>query len=140
MDPATTPTSAGPPSHPEAESARKRRLHRRLEPDRATHERSGLGTTHHLTVAFTHVRYGLSVITSNTPDSAWEAAFVRGMREAIGYIDAAIYELGLLTGGDEPVDQRAYDPELWEHVRGLVEAEEWGKVASQTAIFSSTSV
>lgn len=27
------------------------------------------------------------------------------------------------------------DPELWEHVEDLIHAEDWGKVASQTAIF-----
>ena len=30
---------------------------------------------------------------------------------------------------------RSFDPELWEHVRKLVEDEDWGKVAPQTAIF-----
>jgi hypothetical protein len=94
-----------------------------------------LGQQHHIAKAFSEVRYSLSVYTSSTPDSAWERAFVGDMQAALGYIDAAIYELGLLSSGDEPVDQRAYDPELWDHVRGLVEAEEWAKVASQTAIF-----
>jgi hypothetical protein len=65
-------------------------------------------------------------------DSPW---FIKGVQEALGYIDAAIYELGFLTGVDEPVDQRAFDAELWDHVKALVEAEDWGKVASQTAIF-----
>jgi hypothetical protein len=94
-----------------------------------------LGQQHHITKAFNEVRYTLTFYTDSTPDSAWDKAFVRGMQAALGYIDAAIYELGLLTSGDEPVDQRAYDAELWDHVRGLVEAEEWAKVASQTAIF-----
>ncbi|SCL56492.1 Protein of unknown function (Hypoth_ymh) [Micromonospora chersina] len=38
-------------------------------------------------------------------------------------------------GGDEPMDEHAYDPELWAHVKTEVEDGEWGKVASQTAIF-----
>ncbi|GII53244.1 hypothetical protein Pth03_16330 [Planotetraspora thailandica] len=33
---------------------------------------------------------------------------------AVGLIEGVIYELGLM-GGDEPVDEHAYDPELWAH-------------------------
>lgn len=94
-----------------------------------------LGANHQTTKAFKELRYTLSAWSSPTPDYAWTEAFIRGVHKGVGLIDAAIYELQLLAGGDEPVDQRSYDPELWEHVRGLVDAEEWGKVASQTAIF-----
>jgi Protein of unknown function (Hypoth_ymh) len=33
-------------------------------------------------------------------------------------------------------EDAGFDPELWDHVKGHVIAEEWGKVASQTAIFT----
>jgi hypothetical protein len=79
--------------------------------------------------------YGLSAFWSNTPESAWVDAFARGVNTAVVYIDAAMYELELLAGDDEPVDQRSFDPELWDHVKDLVGSEDWGKVASQTAIF-----
>jgi predicted nucleotide-binding protein len=36
------------------------------------------------------------MFTDSTPASAWERAFVSGVETAIGYIDAAIFELGLL--------------------------------------------
>jgi hypothetical protein len=94
-----------------------------------------LGAQHHITTAFKGVRYGLMAFSSSTPKSAGDDAFIDGVHKATGYIDAAIYELGFLTAGDEPVDERAYYPDLWEHVRALVEAEDWPKVASQTAIF-----
>ncbi|MEU4295377.1 TIGR02391 family protein [Kribbella sp. NPDC026596] len=82
------------------------------------------------------MRYGVMVAWSGMPDNAWDEARHEGIRKACGYLDAAIYELKLSIGDDtEPLDIRAYDPELWEHVKGLVQDEDWGKVASQTAIF-----
>jgi hypothetical protein len=79
--------------------------------------------------------YGLSAWFAGTPERAWVDAFARGVNTAVGYIEAAIYELELLQGDDEPVDQRSFDPELWDHVKDLVGSEDWGKVASQTTIF-----
>lgn len=41
-----------------------------------------------------------------------------------------------LRGEDDgQVDPGSFDPELWDHVEQLVEDQDWGKVASQTAIF-----
>lgn len=57
------------------------------------------------------------------------------IRDACGLIEAALHHLELLSGDDDPVDERAFDPDLWDFVKGLVEDEDWGKVASQTAIF-----
>lgn len=95
-----------------------------------------LGPQHHITSAFQDVSYGYrGLYTASMGDTPHSNAFTAGIRKAVGYIEAAIYELGLLTGDEEPVDQRAFDPELWDHVKGLVETGDWGKVASQTAIF-----
>jgi hypothetical protein len=93
-----------------------------------------LGSGHHIT-AFKKVRYSLLVASANTPDSTWERAFVGGVKDALGHIEAAVFELGLLQAGDEPVDEHVYDPDLWKHVKVHVEDEDWGKVASQAAIF-----
>jgi hypothetical protein len=46
-----------------------------------------------------------------------------------------LYELDLGATSDEAVDETAFDPDLWDHVKIHVEHEEWQKVASQTAIF-----
>lgn len=96
---------------------------------------AALGKRHHLIDEFDGVRYSLSVFTSNTPSSAFDDARRSGIRKVCGLIDAAIYELALLRGDDEPVDERGFDPALWEHVQGIVDAEDWGKVASQVAIY-----
>jgi hypothetical protein len=57
---------------------------------------------------------------------------VRGLVEIA---ERAIYELSLLNDDYEADVPPDVDPELWEHVEDLVYAEDWGKVASQTAIF-----
>jgi hypothetical protein len=94
-----------------------------------------LGEDDHLIESFDKVRFSLGFFTDRTPRSALDNAFSNGLQDACGIIDAAIYQLALLTGDDEPVDERAFDPELWDFVKNLVEDEDWGKVASETAIF-----
>ncbi|WP_349880719.1 TIGR02391 family protein [Micromonospora sp. HUAS YX12] len=93
-----------------------------------------LGADNHLIERFDKIRYGLSVYSSSTPRSSFDQARQGGVRRGCELIDAAIWELGLV-GGDEPVDEHAYDPDLWAHVKTQVEDGEWEKVASQTAIF-----
>lgn len=93
-----------------------------------------LGADNNLVQRFDKVRYSLGIVTERTTQSQFDQATRNGVRRACELIDAAIWEIGLL-GGDEPVDEHAYDPELWAHVKTEVEDGEWGKVASQTAIF-----
>ena len=89
----------------------------------------------HLVDRFDNVSYSLGMWTTRTPASHFDQARHGGIRNACGIIDAALYQLRLRMEDDEPVDLRSFDPELWEHVRQLVEDGDWGKVASQTAIF-----
>ncbi|MEU4553500.1 TIGR02391 family protein [Micromonospora violae] len=93
-----------------------------------------LGADNNLVERFDKVRYSLGMFTDRTPSSAFQEATRRGVRKACELIEAALWELGLASG-EESVDEHAWDPDLWAHVKGLVEDEEWGKVASQTAIF-----
>lgn len=97
---------------------------------------AALGHDDHLVERFDKVRYSLGASSERTPRSAFDNARRGGVRNACGVIDAALYQLRLhAENGEEPVDTRSFDSDLWEHVRGLVEAEDWAKVASQTAIF-----
>lgn len=97
---------------------------------------AAIGPDDHLVSRFDGIRYSLGAFSSSTPESRFIAARHGGIRTVCGVIDAAVYQLRLQTDdSDEPVDQRSYDPELWEHVKNLVADEDWGKVASQTAIF-----
>jgi hypothetical protein len=95
-----------------------------------------LGADHDMVSRFDGTRYSLGMWSTSTPSSAFTQARHGGIRNACGVIDAAIYSLNLtLPDDEEQVDERAYDPELWEHVRGLVEAGDWGKVPANVAIF-----
>ena len=96
---------------------------------------AALGAPDDLVKRLDQVNYQVMIATSGTPQSAFDAARHRGIRSACGLIDAAVYQLELLSGDDGPVDERAFDTDLWEHVKGLVEEGDWGKVASQTVIF-----
>ncbi|MFM9706325.1 TIGR02391 family protein [Streptomyces galilaeus] len=94
-----------------------------------------LGIDHHLTHSFSNNQYGLSVFTSSTPDSVFDAAFLDGVKRASGIIDAALFELEQAGTSDDAVDETAFDPDLWAHVQTHVQNEDWPTVASQTAIF-----
>ncbi|MDZ5445745.1 TIGR02391 family protein [Micromonospora sp. 4G57] len=83
---------------------------------------------------FDKISYSPWVYYDGMPQSVYDESYQSGVSSAIGLLEGAIYELRLATG-DEPVDEHAYDPELWAHVKTEVEDGEWGKVASQTAIF-----
>lgn len=93
-----------------------------------------LGESHDLVRRFDAVSYYSGFAWEGKPDHLDREYFLQAIGEAVGLIDAAVYELEL-EGGDEPVDEHAYDPELWAHVKQQVEDADWGKVASQTAIF-----
>lgn len=101
---------------------------------------AALGKNDHLTTRFDDVSFHLSLRTSNTPERYFDAARHSGIRTACGVIDAALYQLRLTVEEDVQVDVRSYDPELWNHVERLVNDEDWGKVASQTAIFVENAV
>ncbi|GAA1691957.1 hypothetical protein GCM10009745_41670 [Kribbella yunnanensis] len=92
--------------------------------------------THHLVEALDKVRYGVMIMTENTPRSTFDNARRGGIRKACGLLEAAIYELSLQVVGDaDPVDPGAYDRELWEHVKGLVAEEDWVKIPGIVATF-----
>jgi len=96
---------------------------------------AALGGDDHLVQRLDDVRYTLGAWSTSTPNYRFEQARHGGIRNACGVIDAAIYQLRLRVDDEEPVDLRSFDPELWEHVKRLVEDQDWGKVASQAAIF-----
>ena len=88
---------------------------------------AALGTDDHLVERFDKVRYSLGMFTERTPQSAFDDARRGGIRNACGVIDAAVYQLRLTLDEEEPVDVRSFDPDLWEHVKRLVEHEDWGR-------------
>jgi hypothetical protein len=51
--------------------------------------------------------------------------FKRAQQGAIEIIEALRWELDRRTPSTDPVTDATVDPELWDHVRGLIEARDW---------------
>ncbi len=63
------------------------------------------------------------------------ATFQQAQRSAAGIIEKLRWELGRRAPTTDPFVAATIDPELWEHVRGLVEAKDWEKVVREAAVF-----
>ena len=94
-----------------------------------------LGEKNRISESFSKIWFIPGSMDRNIPQSRYVEALREGMTSAFAYLDSAIFELELVSTSDDAIDNGAFDPELWEHVKGHVEAGEWQKVASQTAIF-----
>ena len=79
------------------------------------------------------IRFACQVVARRTPATTRPAT--SGSRNTCGIIDAAVYQLRLQRDDDEPVDIRSFDPSFGSKAKKLAEDADWGKVASQTAIF-----
>lgn len=86
-------------------------------------------------VQFSGVSYWVNGNPRTIPQSEKMRARRQGIEKARGHIDGAIHRLELRTGGEDLIDERSFDPELWAHVANHVVDEQWTTVASQTAIF-----
>ncbi len=96
---------------------------------------AGLSEGHNLVSKLDANKYSPIMTVNGGTTEQWNRAYTSGVARAKAYIEAAIYELEVRVGDDDLVDESSYDPALWAHVRGLVQDEDWGKVASQAAIF-----
>lgn len=94
-----------------------------------------LGEAHAITQAFIGISWTPAAYIAGDR-SAFTQAFQKRVPKAQGLIESAIFELEELRDSAKLADDASYDPELWEHVGGHVAAGEWGKLASQTAIFT----
>jgi len=94
-----------------------------------------LGEEHHITVEFVSMSWTPGIYLSGDRE-AFPSEFRATMPRAIGLFDAAIFELEHLSAMSDAGDAAGFDPELWEHVSSDALGEEWGKVASQTSIFT----
>lgn len=88
------------------------------------------GDDHDFVKEFKEVRFSGTYLGSTEAES-----FASDMASAKAILRAAVYELEELTTTASFADAAGIDPELWEHVQQLVEAEDWAKVASQASIF-----
>jgi hypothetical protein len=69
----------------------------------------------------------------------WSAGDIERFRQAQDsarqIIASLRWDLGRRAPGTDPFTESSIDPELWEHVRGLVEAGDWEKVSREAAVF-----
>jgi hypothetical protein len=94
-----------------------------------------IGTESSTLAKFRDLRYHVGVWTGAPGEAAEDARyFAEQVDRAAGLIDAAIYELQLMSG-EAAVEGASFDVELWQHVRHSIEEERWEQVASQAAIF-----
>jgi hypothetical protein len=94
-----------------------------------------LGEHHHITERFIKTRWTPSMYTLGDT-SAFSETFRATIPEVQGILDAAIAEIELLADEVPVADESGVDAELWEHIAPEVQAEAWGKVASQAVIFT----
>jgi hypothetical protein len=83
-----------------------------------------MGNDHELVQAFESIVWQISLLDD-----------IVGKNAGIGVLEGAIYEKEELAELPDFASSASIDPALWEHVRRLVESEQWAQVASQTAIF-----
>ena len=95
-----------------------------------------LGASHAITESFVDLSWTPAMFNLDNADFAFMAAFWGTRPQAQGMIEAAIFELEQLRRSAHIVEDEGIDPELWLHVSAHVAAEDWGKVASQSSIFT----
>lgn len=98
-----------------------------------------LGEHHHITERFINTKWTPSIYTIGDT-SAFSATFRAKIPKVQGILDAAIAEIELLADEVPVADESGVDAELWEHIAPEVQAEAWGKVASQAVIFTEDRV
>lgn len=76
---------------------------------------------------------GLSWTPGSNPTAV--SAVLRAKQASSDIIATLRWELDRRTSAPNPFDDTAIDPELWQHIRVLVDAQEWDKVALNAAVF-----
>jgi hypothetical protein len=107
-----------------------------------------LDPNHALAIRLTGIRWDAGVSSTGRPvetlgpQSIWNpadnAAFRKAKERARGIIQSLRWELDRLPPTIDPFSDATVDPELWAHVRGLVDAGDWEKVTREAAVFVET--
>jgi hypothetical protein len=96
--------------------------------------KAALGENSETLVKFSSVSYSYFTLQEGAEeDRRARLFFAERVAEAMGLIEAAIYELRLRTANE--IDPDNYDRDLWRHVQHSVEEERWDQVASAAATF-----
>ena len=130
---------------PDVERARKEldELERELE-TLSSPEQQGFGTwRHRMYAVIADVVGAKSAVAIRFSGLPWTprvtltstAPLRKAKEEASEIIRTLRWELDRRAPAPNPIDDSAIDPELWSHVRVLVEAQEWDKVALNASVF-----
>lgn len=102
-----------------------------------------LGPNHALAIRLSGLRWdsGSTVARSRLDRKAGvlspsdQSIFLQAKQSGIQIIEALRWELDRLAPATDPFADATIDPELWGHVRGLIESKDWEKVAREAAVF-----
>lgn len=95
-----------------------------------------LGSDSDVVARFDGIWFSPGVYYEDQPRSDFYEARQSGAAQAREYIDAAVFELGLLvTPAPVVAVPREYDHGLWAHVGGLVERSDWDHVPAAVATY-----
>ena len=64
-----------------------------------------------------------------------QSVFLQAKQSAVQIIEALRWQLDRLAPVTAPFADVTIDPELWQHVRSLIDAQDWEKVAREAAVF-----
>lgn len=99
-----------------------------------------IGDQDYLVTQQTSVSYCPSWVVGGD-DSVYISARQSGIKECCSIIDTAIYRIRLEFDDDDSlVTPTDYDPELWEHVKTLVQRKEWDMIPAQVSIFVESKI
>jgi hypothetical protein len=104
-----------------------------------------LDPNHALAIRFSGLRFdtsGSSVVSGfggapvRPARNPWaDEEFHKAKQDAGEIIEALRWELERRAPATDPFTEATVDPELWDHVRGLIGAKDWEKVAREAAVF-----
>lgn len=93
-----------------------------------------LGEDHKITKDMEKIEYSLPSRLRSGAVTSDDPVRLSGLGRLRGLVDDALEAVQSHLGA-EPIDERSFDTELWQHVSSLMEHQDWGKVPSAVAIF-----
>jgi hypothetical protein len=96
---------------------------------------NSLGAESSTVQQFRKMSYTIGIWSGAPGEDERDARYFRGrVLDAVGLIEAAIFELDLASG-TPAIEGGSYDAGLWDHVKHSVEEERWDQVASAATIY-----
>jgi hypothetical protein len=94
-----------------------------------------LGDSNDLVAKFDNIWWSPGVYYDGQPESDFIDARRSGAGSAAAYIEAAVFELGLIAPQGSVTNPSSYQSGLWENVGALVESEDWIHLPAAVTIY-----